>query len=58
MSTLVAGLTSMVGLTALVPALMNPAVHTPYLNGFLDLPGDWMTLGSHAEPENALTVVW
>ena len=49
---LVVGGTVLAGATALVPALSNPEVHTPYLNGFLDVP---FLIGTHSEPENALT---
>ena len=34
---LVGALTGLAALTALVPALTTPEVHTPYLNGFMDL---------------------
>lgn len=50
-----AGLTALAGVTAIVPAIMAPEVHTPYLNGFMDLPKNWVTFG-HADPENSLTV--
>jgi hypothetical protein len=56
MTWLVAGLTSVAAATALVPALSNPAVHTPYLGGFLDLPFSFEALGANREPDNALTV--
>lgn len=52
-----AGLTVLAGITALVPAVMGPEVHTPYLNGFLDLPKDMVTFG-HVEPDNGLTIAW
>jgi len=46
------------GVTALVPALSGAEVHTPYLNGFMDLPHDIVatTFGANPEPDNALTV--
>jgi len=49
---LVAALTLLSTATVIVPALSGPSVHTPYLNGFLDLP---FQVGPHEEPENALT---
>lgn len=55
MTWLVVGLTLLAGVTAAVPALADPSVHTPYLAGFMDLPKDFVTWG-HPEPENALTV--
>ncbi len=62
---LVAILTFIAGLTAFIPAMNHPEVHTPYLNGFLDLPKDWLTAASsssngfiHEEPSNALSVGW
>jgi len=44
--------------TALVPALNGAEVHTPYLNGFMDLPYNIFhdNFGAKSEPENALTV--
>jgi Protein of unknown function (DUF3593) len=52
MTWLVVALTVVAAATALVPALNNPQVHTPYLNGFMDLPSGLL----HAEPDNALTI--
>ncbi len=52
-----AGLTVLAGVTAFVPALMSPEVHTPYLNGFMDLPKDMITFGN-PDPENSLTIAW
>jgi len=52
---LVTGLTALAGLTALVPIVLGPEVHTPYLGGFLDFPKDLITFGN-PEPDNALTV--
>ena len=60
-------LTFLASLTALYPAVATTGgalVHTPYLNGFLDvppassivLPPWWTTPPPHPEPENALTV--
>jgi len=49
------GLTALAAVTALVPAINAPEVHTPYLNGFMDLPKDFVTFGN-PEPDNALTV--
>jgi Protein of unknown function (DUF3593)/Protein of unknown function (DUF2499) len=44
-------------MTAVVPALLGPESHTPYLNGFLDLTQDyWTGWGAHLEPDNALTI--
>ena len=56
MSYLAAGLIALAGVTAAVPALMNPEVHTPYLGGFMDLPFSLEGLGAFPEPDNALTV--
>jgi len=54
MINLVGGLTALAGLTAFVPGLMGAEVHTPYLNGFMDIP--FQLSARHPEPENALTV--
>ena len=56
MTWLVVGLTVLAGATALVPALSDPTVHTPYLGGFMDLPFTITSYGANPEPENALTV--
>lgn len=53
---LTAGLITLAGATALIPALSNPSVHTPYLGGFMDLPFSLESVGARSEPENALTV--
>lgn len=56
---LVGILTVLAALTALIPAAVsNPEVHTLYLNGFMDLPKDIVTLlfGQHPEPPNALSI--
>lgn len=59
MSILVGVLTLLAGLTALIPAaLWNPEVHTPYLGGFMDISGDWVTFLGHPEPPNALSIAW
>jgi Protein of unknown function (DUF3593)/Protein of unknown function (DUF2499) len=42
--------------TAVVPAISDPTVHTPYLGGFLDLPTADVLSPPHPEPDNALTV--
>jgi hypothetical protein len=53
-------LTALAGVTAFVPGLTGAVQHTPYLNGFMDIPAGWMDLpgqfGAHPEPENALTI--
>ena len=52
-------LTVLAGISAFVPAISNPAVHTPYLGGFMDIPADIISnigWGIQPEPENALTV--
>lgn len=52
-------LTILAGLTAIIPAFTGATeyVHTPYLNGFMDISSLSTEWGSrHAEPENALTV--
>jgi len=56
MTYLVVGLTLLAGVTAVWPALTGAQVHTPYLNGFLDLPKDWVVWGQ--EPPNALSIGW
>ena len=56
MTWLVVGLTALAALTALVPALNNPQVHTLYLDGFLDLPFSLEFIGANTEPANALSV--
>jgi Protein of unknown function (DUF3593)/Protein of unknown function (DUF2499) len=53
---LVAGMTLLALISAIDPSLHNPSVHTPYLNGFMDLPFSLEFLGANPEPENALTV--
>ena len=54
---LVGILTAVAGVTALVPALLGAEVHTPYLNGFMDLPKDMINL-RHDDPINSLTIAW
>lgn len=58
MTWLVAGLTFLAGISALVPALTGAEVHTPYLGGFLDLPSsvNFEAFGANPEPANALTI--
>ena len=53
---LVAGLTALALVTAVIPAIAGATVHTPYLNGFMDLRFTMEFLGANPEPENALTV--
>jgi len=54
---LVGGLTFLAFLTALFPALAGATVHTPYLNGFMDVPSSALPwTATHPEPENALTI--
>ena len=56
MTLLVVGLTALVSVTALVPAVSDPLVHTKYLGGFMDLPFSFDSLGANAEPENGLSI--
>ena len=59
MVVLTAILTVFAGITAFVPAINNPTVHTPYLGGFMDIPAELVSSvgwGVQPEPENALTV--
>lgn len=54
-------LTFLAFLTAAIPAVTGATeyVHTPYLNGFMDITSLSTEWGSrHAEPENALTIAW
>ena len=54
-------LTFLAFLTAAIPALTGATeyVHTPYLNGFMDIPSFSTEWGlRHAEPDNALTIAW
>ena len=56
---LVTVLTGIAVATAVVPALNDPSVHTPYLGGFLDLPTQFessLISPPHTDPENSLTV--
>ena len=55
MTLLLVILTLLAGVTAVVPALADPNVHTPYLGAFMDLPKEMVTWGN-PEPDNALTV--
>mmetsp|Transcript_28226 Transcript_28226/g.68703 ORF Transcript_28226/g.68703 Transcript_28226/m.68703 type:complete len:449 (-) Transcript_28226:1336-2682(-) len=56
MTSLMLGLTGVAIVTAVVPAVLGPTVHTPYLAGFMDLPFSLDGFGAHPEPENALTI--
>ena len=56
MTWLVVGLTTLATITAVIPAISDPLVHTQYLGGFMDLPFRFDSLGANAEPENALTI--
>ena len=61
MTWLFVGLTTVVAITALVPAISDPLIHTPYLGGFMDLPSSIASvqttyLGANMEPDNALTI--
>ena len=56
MTWLVGGLTALATVTAVVPAVSDPLVHTEYLGGFMDLPFSFESLGANPEPENALTI--
>jgi hypothetical protein len=54
---LVVGLTFLAFLTAFVPGVIGAQVHTPYLNGFMDIPSTLLPwTATHSEPENALTI--
>ena len=54
---LVGGLTVLAFLTALYPGVNNAQVHTPYLEGFMDIPSSQLSwVATHPEPDNALTV--
>ena len=54
---LVGGLTIVALITAFIPGVMGAQVHTPYLNGFMDIPPTMLPWSStHAQPENALTI--
>ena len=59
MVVLTAILTVLAGITAFVPAINNPTVHTPYLGGLMDIPANVISnigWGIQPEPDNALTV--
>ena len=58
MTVLVVILTALAAVTAIVPAINNPEVHTLYLNGFLDLPISMDSIfgAANPEPANALSV--
>ena len=54
---LVCILTVLAFITALVPALAGAQVHTPYLDGFMDVPSSQLPwTATHPEPENGLTI--
>ncbi|KAL7529061.1 hypothetical protein ACHAXR_002773 [Thalassiosira sp. AJA248-18] len=54
---LVGGLTVLAFLTALFPALAGAQVHTPYLEGFMDIPASQLPwTATHPDPENSLTI--
>jgi len=54
---LVGGLTVLAFLTALYPGVNHAQVHTPYLEGFMDIPSSQLPwVATHQEPDNALTV--
>lgn len=54
---LVGILTVVAFFTALVPGLAGAQVHTPYLEGFMDIPPSQIPwTATHPEPENALTI--
>lgn len=56
MTWLVGGLTVFATITAAVPAISDPLIHTKYLAGFMDLPFGFESLGANVEPENALSI--
>jgi len=56
MSWLLFGLTTLVAVTAILPAVSDPLVHTKYLDGFMDLPFTFESIGANPEPENALSI--
>jgi len=56
MTWLCVGLTISSSITAIVPALLDPMVHTKYLGGFMDLPFSFESLGANPEPDNALSI--
>lgn len=54
---LVGGLTLLAFFTAFIPGVAGAEVHTPYLNGFMDIPTPLLPWTStHSQPENALTI--
>ena len=54
---LVGGLTVLAFFTALYPGVNHAEVHTPYLEGFMDIPSSQLPwVATHPEPDNALTV--
>jgi len=56
MAWLVVGLTTLASLSAVIPAISDPSIHTKYLGGFMDLPFTFDSLGANPEPENALSI--
>jgi len=56
MTWLVVGLTALASLSAVIPAVSDPSVHTKYLDGFMDLPFTLDSFGANIEPENALSI--
>lgn len=56
MTWLAAGLTCFAAVTAIIPAVSEATVHTPYVGGFMDIPREAVSWGVQQEPENALTV--
>ena len=56
MTLLVVSLTTLAIVTAIVPATTGATIHTPYLDGFMDLPFSFESLGANSEPDNALTI--
>lgn len=55
---LVVGLTGLAFLTALIPGINGATVHTPYINGFMDISTESLPYWSapHLEPDNSLTI--
>jgi len=56
MVSLVVGLTALASVSALIPAISDPLVHTKYLGGFMDLQFNFDFLGANSEPQNALSI--
>lgn len=50
-------LTGLALISAIIPGVNHPEVHTLYLNGFMDLPSNILEpYGARIEPENALSI--